>query len=510
MAEVVASVIGITTFGVKLVDTLYDFGCNVASAREQSSRIGDRVNDYVTILDILSGLLEDEASLVSAKAAAMVKKLCVQSNNLFHDIDDLVPRTKFDGTVAWLDRIKWNFRKPKTEWLLGQIEYIKTNVLLLVMTTIVGKRIRKRRAKKKSQQPRDDPDLQRQTRRAQNVIVQHINAGERLAALQKDLEQADTAETKVENASQALVQSSGQLAVVLMSRQVDAIARFQNSMVSYSDPASRQAYVMDKSPALLRDLLGEWTLLSGTSTQQMPRLRLSRTRHRQLAILGPDIGLGRVVLSPQLALLPVHQIRVTTVQCNGQPAHGLSCSRPSCPYGGAGGTAAGRKDKGGLGKSAGFGIRVKKEADKKDASEAAMERTKLGERSEKERRAEADRRRRLRHAPDVDNADHVTGSPKPGQEWYYNGHEGLRGPSGKNADYDSGDESDDSLARKWAAKFDKTRQYMEKAALGARSRPKFERHESGSYWSSHHRSGSDPDKYASSAKERKRRRHDDS
>jgi hypothetical protein len=144
MAEVVASVIGITTFGVKLVDTLYDFGCNVSSAREQSSRIGDRVNDYITILEILAGLLEHDASLVSAKAAAMVEKLCDQSENLFYDIDDLVPRTKDDGKLARRDRIKWNFRKAKVEWLLGQIEYIKTNVLLLVMTTIVGKRIRKR------------------------------------------------------------------------------------------------------------------------------------------------------------------------------------------------------------------------------------------------------------------------------------------------------------------------------------------------------------------------------
>jgi hypothetical protein len=145
MAEVVASVIGITTFGVKLADTLYDFGCNVSSAREQSSRIGDRVNDYITILEILAGLLEDEAGLISAKAATMVEKLCDQSEDLFYDIKDLLPRTKDAGKVAWRDRIKWNFRKPKVEMLLGQIEYIKTNVLLLVMTTIVGKRIRKRR-----------------------------------------------------------------------------------------------------------------------------------------------------------------------------------------------------------------------------------------------------------------------------------------------------------------------------------------------------------------------------
>jgi hypothetical protein len=41
MAEVgvVASIIGISTFGVKLTLTLYDFGSTASSAREQTDRI---------------------------------------------------------------------------------------------------------------------------------------------------------------------------------------------------------------------------------------------------------------------------------------------------------------------------------------------------------------------------------------------------------------------------------------------------------------------------------------
>lgn len=76
MAEVAASVVGMASFGIELVNTLYKFGCYVSSAREQSARIGDHVDDYVTILEILAGLLEDEAALISDKASAMVHELC--------------------------------------------------------------------------------------------------------------------------------------------------------------------------------------------------------------------------------------------------------------------------------------------------------------------------------------------------------------------------------------------------------------------------------------------------
>lgn len=122
MAEVAASVVGIASFGIVLVNTLYKFGCNVSSAREQSARIGDRVDDYVTILEILAGLLEDEAALISDKASAMVDKLCDQSENLFYDIKDILPVRRNDGKLAWHERIAWNFRKAKVEMLLGQID----------------------------------------------------------------------------------------------------------------------------------------------------------------------------------------------------------------------------------------------------------------------------------------------------------------------------------------------------------------------------------------------------
>lgn len=66
-----------------------------------------------------------------------------------------------------------------------------------------------------------------------------------------------------------------------------------------------------------------------------------------------------------------------------------------------------------------------------------------------------------------------------------------------------GDESEESdYSRKWESNFDKTKEYLEKAAAGAGKRPPFDRHESGSFWSSNLRSGSDSDRRPTSSKGR--------
>lgn len=148
MAEVVASIIGISTFGVKLTDALYKFGSNFSVAREQTSRISERVADYTTILDILSTTIEDEAEFVSDKANLMIQKLCDQSTDLFCDIVDHLPRRKDTNgrdSISFRDKVLWNFRKSRVELLLGQLEYVKSNILLILMTTLIGRKARSRK-----------------------------------------------------------------------------------------------------------------------------------------------------------------------------------------------------------------------------------------------------------------------------------------------------------------------------------------------------------------------------
>lgn len=148
MAEVVSSIIGISAFGIKFTDALYQFGSDFSTARDQTSRISDRITDYTTILDILSTTIEDEADFVSHEAVVMIQRLCNQSTDLFFDIEDRLPaRRESSGrdSISFREKIVWNFRKPRFELLLGQLEYVKSNVLLLIMTTLVGRKVRSRK-----------------------------------------------------------------------------------------------------------------------------------------------------------------------------------------------------------------------------------------------------------------------------------------------------------------------------------------------------------------------------
>lgn len=160
-----------------------------------------------------------------------------------------------------------------------------------------------------------------------------------------------------------------------------------------------------------------------------------------------------------------------------------------------------------------FGIRVKKEAEKTRATKEAKDRARQKERSEKEQRS--------RHAyvdsdsEDSDTATHVTSSTvKPSRPTTRHSPKSSSSrpstaPRRQTYGGEGSDDSDNGTASKWEAHHDKTKQYIEKAAAGAGSRPQFSRHESGSYWTSHSRSGSDPDRYPASPKDRERRSYDD-
>lgn len=276
MLEIAASIVGLTAFGTQIVGNLYRFGCNVSAAREQAARIGDRISDYVTILDVLESLIDQDPSLMSTKAEDMIDRLCEQSYDLFDEIKALLPHRR--DKLKFKDKIAWNFRKAKVELMLGQIEYIKSNVLLLVMTTLLAKKIRRRFVitshrwgtwltsfafrKKGNTSTKDQQEaLDSQANRAENAVVQHMNAADKLESLEKKLELSDAAghTSAAGDDSNALTVPIKSTAISLMSQQLDILADFQKSVASAPDASSRQTMMMSRSPQLIHSLLMEWT-----------------------------------------------------------------------------------------------------------------------------------------------------------------------------------------------------------------------------------------------------------
>jgi hypothetical protein len=139
-AGLVASILGISTFAIRLTKNLYEFGSSVSAARSQIDRIAQNISNYALVLDLLAERLDDDAPIHSEKALKLVHDLRDQSNELLHDINDLLPRPLSGRRrVSLTSRLAWDF---KVDLLVGELEYLKSTVNLVVQVLYAGKEIR--------------------------------------------------------------------------------------------------------------------------------------------------------------------------------------------------------------------------------------------------------------------------------------------------------------------------------------------------------------------------------
>ncbi|EXJ73936.1 uncharacterized protein A1O5_02230 [Cladophialophora psammophila CBS 110553] len=171
MAEVglVASLLGISTFGIQLTRTLYNFGSTASSAREQTDYIARHVTLYSDVLDLLAQRIDDDEPIHSRKAIDLVYDIYDQSCDLFNNIRDLLPDRA--DKISFMQKIKWNFKKTKVDLLVSEIEYLKSTVNLL---------------SKKAEK-----EAKAQFARAQNAIVEQVNATAIKENLQAKIEEDD-------------------------------------------------------------------------------------------------------------------------------------------------------------------------------------------------------------------------------------------------------------------------------------------------------------------------------
>ncbi|EXJ76767.1 uncharacterized protein A1O5_01275 [Cladophialophora psammophila CBS 110553] len=120
MAETaaIASIVGIASFGIQLTGALYHFGSNVTSAREETSYIARHVDLYANVLDLLMERIEQDKP------------------------EPLPPVKRPKDGVAFIQKLKWNFTKPKVALLVRELDHLRSIVHLLVTIIFTGSKIR--------------------------------------------------------------------------------------------------------------------------------------------------------------------------------------------------------------------------------------------------------------------------------------------------------------------------------------------------------------------------------
>jgi hypothetical protein len=145
-AAAVATVVGIASFGIQLTEILYNFSATVSSAREEAGYIASHLSLYSNVLDILSERINDEEPVLSTAALELIDELQIRSRKLFKTIEGLLPDVKHGKkSPSLLQKIKWNFRKPKVALLVGELDYLRSTVQLLVTIIFTYKKVRKRK-----------------------------------------------------------------------------------------------------------------------------------------------------------------------------------------------------------------------------------------------------------------------------------------------------------------------------------------------------------------------------
>lgn len=259
MAEVAASLIGIATFGVKLTTTLYEFGADVASAREQTDRIARHLQLYSDVLEVLVERIDDTEPIHSAKALDLVDEIYDQSYDLFDKIRDLMPNK--GERMSFLRKITWNFKKSRVALVVSEIEYLKSTVTLLVTVLFAGKRIRfsRRRKKLKKDSKEDREELDFHCAKVKNAIVEQINASNQKLNMQVKVEEEESMELAPgqENVERGLTtQGTG-----ILQNSMELV-NFRKSLGRTKDVGEERTLVLSHSFDLIERLLDQWTTLA--------------------------------------------------------------------------------------------------------------------------------------------------------------------------------------------------------------------------------------------------------
>jgi hypothetical protein len=139
MAEVglVASVMTISAFGVRLSMTLLEMGETVAKAREQMNAIASDILIFSSVLKELGHTLDVNKALCSDELSRTCTTIIMRCERVFKDIEMTVKLRKSEIRVG--TRIKWLFDKPRTKELCATLDSLKMTLMLIIQTVGLAK-----------------------------------------------------------------------------------------------------------------------------------------------------------------------------------------------------------------------------------------------------------------------------------------------------------------------------------------------------------------------------------
>ena len=141
---IAAGILQVAGAGVALSKKLYEFGTTAAAASDQTAFIAKNVGLFSRVLKHLSQEFRKVKPEFTEEALKLAWELHDQSFQIFDRIDALLPKSNDRaGLSGFLEKLLWNFRKPRVDYLVAQLEYLKSTTSLLLQILSSTPKIRK-------------------------------------------------------------------------------------------------------------------------------------------------------------------------------------------------------------------------------------------------------------------------------------------------------------------------------------------------------------------------------
>jgi hypothetical protein len=229
-----------------LTTTRCSFASTASGARKQIDYIARHIKLYSEVLDFRGQRIEAEEPIHSDKALRLVDEIYGRSYSLFGKIDDLLPDS--NDSISLLQKINWNFEKPKADWLVPELECLKSKVNLLISVLYAGKRIRTRCRQQTRGKTSDADDVAVHLAKAQAAVTEQLNAMDEREGMQAPVDDNvdDTDDHTRDGASfrstltrtGVLMQHNGQPRPWFVN---DAVVRFRSCVAEAKTPSDQRA-----------------------------------------------------------------------------------------------------------------------------------------------------------------------------------------------------------------------------------------------------------------------------
>lgn len=136
---IAAGLLEVASVGITLTRALHDLGTTAKEAGEQTDLLARNISHHCRALKNLGRQIKLDNPDHSAEALNVARELQQQSDIVLHQIKKLLPSPKDDRNgLSLKQRLIWSLRKSRVNHLVGQLEYLKSTVTLLlhVLSTV--------------------------------------------------------------------------------------------------------------------------------------------------------------------------------------------------------------------------------------------------------------------------------------------------------------------------------------------------------------------------------------